>query len=69
MSKISSAIAAEIVGVTPKIIWQDVKEGRLVAELINRRGVIRINIDDLRRYAQENRRRFDEEKVKKYLPN
>lgn len=60
MPEIKSAEAAQIVGVSQVTIWTDVKEGRLPAKLIGRRNVIKINIDDLRRYAKENQRLFNE---------
>lgn len=61
MPEIKAAQAAQIVGVSNFTIWTDVKEGRLPAKLVGRRGIIYIDIDALRQYAKENRRIFNEE--------
>lgn len=66
MPELKSAQAARIVGVSQVTIWLDVKAGRLPAKLVGRRGVIHIRIDDLRRYAEENRRVFNEKFVQEF---
>jgi hypothetical protein len=67
MPEVKSTQAARIVGVSQVTIWTDVKEGRLPAKLVGRRGIISIELDDLRQYAKENRRIFNEKLVQEFV--
>jgi hypothetical protein len=66
MPEVTSAQAAQIVNVNQTTIWLDVKAGRLPAKLIGRRGIIRIEVNDLRKYAEDNRRLFNEDIVREF---
>lgn len=66
MTEVSAPEAAEIVGVSRITIWKDVRDGRLPAQTVHRRRYLRISLDDLRRYAKENNRRFSEEKASRF---
>lgn len=60
MPEYNTRDAAEIVGVSHTMIWEYVKDGRLTARRQGIRGIIRIDADDLRRFAEEYDFRFNE---------
>lgn len=61
MPEVSTIQAAQIIGASHNTIWKKVRAGDLPARRQGERGLIRIEIDDLRRFAQDNGYRFYDE--------
>lgn len=60
MALVSSLEAAQIVGVSDETIRHDVTIGDLPAKRIGKRRIIKIEIDQLREYADRFNRVFDQ---------
>jgi excisionase family DNA binding protein len=60
-AEVSTYQAASILGTSHNTIWERVREGKLPARRQGERRIIRIDVEQLRRYAQENGYRFNEE--------
>lgn len=61
MPEVSSTDAAQIVGIGEVTIRRHVYNGRLGARRVGVRKIMRIELEELRRLAQEYQYRFDEE--------
>lgn len=61
MPEVSSRDAAQIINVSRVSIHGHVKAGRLPARQEGLRGIIRIEVDDLRKFAERYQYRFNEE--------
>jgi excisionase family DNA binding protein len=66
MARVTSPQAAEILSTTQPTINRWVNEGLLPAERRTLRRLILIDIDDLRRFAQNNGYSFDERLASQY---
>lgn len=61
MPEVSSRDAAQIINLSRVSIHSHVKAGRLPARQAGLRGIIRIEVDDLRKFAERYQYRFNEE--------
>lgn len=61
MPEVSAREAAQIINVSHMNIYRHVKAGRLPARNEGIRGIIRVEVDDLRKFAERYQYRFDEE--------
>lgn len=66
MPEVSSAEAAKIIGITSQTIRRHIDDQLLSARKQGVRGIVRVDIDDLRKFADEYQYRFDEELAAKY---
>lgn len=60
MLEVSSVAAAKIIGISDDTIRRQVRNGLLSARQQGLRGMIRIEIEELRSFAQKYQYRFDE---------
>jgi hypothetical protein len=65
-AEVSTQQAAQILSTTPKTIWEKCRDGKIKARRQGERGVIRIDIDELRRYAQAFGYRFNEDLAEEF---
>lgn len=61
MPEVSSTAAAKIIGSNHVTVREHVENGRLPGRRVGLRGVVRIEIDDLREFAKKYQYRFNEE--------
>lgn len=61
MPEVSSREAGQIINVSRISIYSHVKAGRLPARQEGLRGIIKIEVDDLRQFAERYQYRFNEE--------
>lgn len=66
MPDVSSSEAAEIIGVSSQTIRRQIKRGLLTARLEGTKGLIRVDVSDLRLFAKEYQYRFNEELAAKH---
>lgn len=66
MSKVTTLEAAEILSVDDSTVFRWVDKGLLSADRITRKRIIMIDVDELRRFAQNNGHLFDERTARKY---
>lgn len=66
MPEVSSAEAAEIIGTTSQTIRRAVDRKLLMARRHGLRGLVKIDVDELRQFATQYQYRFDESLVKRY---
>lgn len=64
MPEVSSDSAGRIIGVTRETIRVHVGSGKLRARREGLRGIIKVDIDSLRKFAREYQYRFDEDLAK-----
>jgi excisionase family DNA binding protein len=61
MPELSSLDAARVIGISDETIRSHVTSGVLSARRVGRRGIVRIDVDDLRAHAEKYQYRFDDE--------
>ena len=69
MPEISSANAATLIGVSDETIRRLIDRSVLPARKFGLRGIVRIDIDELRKLAERLNYRFDEEAAKQFYEN
>lgn len=69
MSEFSTQEAAQIVGCSHTTIWEQVKAGELTARRQGLRGIIRIEEDDLRSFAERYNYRYNEALARQLADN
>lgn len=67
MPDISSAEAAAIINVSSQTIRRQIQRGLLKARFEGPKGIVKIEIDDLRRFADDYQYRFDEDLAKELV--
>lgn len=67
MPEVSTTNAAQIIGASHETIRRYVNRGILSARQIGVRGILRIEIDDLRQMADEYQFRFDEDLAREVI--
>lgn len=60
MPEISSEDAAKLIGITRQTIRAHVENGRLAARRVGPRRVVKIELEDLRQFAEKYQYRLDE---------
>jgi len=53
-TELSASQAAHVLQVSRDTIWRDVRDGNLIARRQGRRGIIRIDVEKLEKYANDN---------------
>ena len=69
MADVTSTQAAEIIGTSHMTIHRRVDDGKLPGRRQGLDRQIRVDLDDLRRFAEQFGYRFDEELAQKYSSN
>lgn len=64
-AEVSASQAAQILQISRDTVWRVVRDGSLPARRQGMRGIIRIDVEDLRAYAEKYQHRFDEELAQK----
>lgn len=66
MSKVTTHEAASILSVDHSTVFRWVDKGLLSADRITRKRIIVIDVEDLKRFAQENGYQFNDRLAKQY---
>jgi len=66
MAEVSAPQAAEILSTSHPTIFRRVEDGSLLARREGVKGTIRIDVDTLRKFAEDNGYRFNEELAVSY---
>lgn len=53
-TELSASQAADVLQISRDTIWRDVRDGNLTARRQGRRGIIRIDVERLKKYADDN---------------